>query len=167
MHHLVYMCRDSFPHFIFEHTCRVILLMENRLFRAAGVFWGVCPCLWLSLALSNVSDRLHIPLSLHVPGMPLCFFLCLCMHHPGRSQVLLLWSSSSFSFLCSCVHLPFSVFFFLFNVSIDYSNPLSQSHLSACDLSNSEFPIHFLLLLLCPHVCSEGGRRSKLRRGTP
>lgn len=88
--------------FLGEHTCCVIPLMGNHLSQAAGVFWRVCPSLWLHLALGNISDRLHIPLSLHVPGMPLCFFLYLCVHYPGSSQVLPLWSSSSFP---SCVQL--------------------------------------------------------------
>lgn len=161
-----YMCADTyFPAlFLGEYTCYVIPLMENNLFRAAGVFGGgVCPSLWLPLALGNMSDRLHIPLFLHVPGMPLCFFLCLCV--PGRSQVLPLWSFSSFPF-CIRVFICLSLSFFPVHISIDYNNPLSQFHFSACDLSGSEFPI-CCLLLLRPHICSEEGRRAKRRRGTP
>lgn len=152
MHHLVYMCRDSFPHFIFEHTCRIILLMENRLFRAAGVFWGVCPSLWLSLALSNVSDRLHIPLSLHVPGMPLCFFLCLCMHHPGRSQVLLLWSSSSFPF-CVHVFICLSLSFFSCSMSPSITVTLSPSLIyQPVTLATLNFP-SISCCCCCAHMC--------------
>lgn len=162
-----YMCAETyFPtSFLGEHTCCVIPLMENLFLGAAGAFFeGSVPpfgCIWLwAMCQTGCTSHSHCTCL----GMPLCFFLCLCVHYPGSSQVLPL-VFQLFSFLCACVYSPFSVSI-PFHISIHYNNPLSQSHFSACDLSGSEFPMH-CLLLLCPRGCREGGRRAKLRRGTP
>lgn len=105
-----------------------------------------CPCMYLACFCVSSCACVCITLAVHrcflcgLPALFLLVFMCL--------------------FAILCLFIPV-------HISIYYNNPISWSHFSACDLSGSEFPIHCLLLLLHPHVCSEVGQKGKAEERDP